>query len=152
LVTISGNAVIRTTKIGVAGESPNQMMAKIAQIADDRQDRLEEGAERTVRAEQDAAGHADDDRNREARKHAAKRREEIERQVARLRELHDAHEDAIGLRQHIGRHRERDQPPYGEQHQRERKPLRDHGDACGGAGGDVCDRTHGNPLTPTLSP
>ena len=35
LVTISGNAVISTTKIGVMGESPNQMMAKIAQIADD---------------------------------------------------------------------------------------------------------------------
>ena len=34
-LTIKGNAVIRTTKIGVIGESPNQMRAKIAQIADD---------------------------------------------------------------------------------------------------------------------
>jgi hypothetical protein len=35
LVTISGKAVINTTKIGVSGESPNHTTAKIAQIADD---------------------------------------------------------------------------------------------------------------------
>src|SRR3974377_1214266 len=32
---ISGSAVIKTTKIGVSGERPNQIIAKIAQIADE---------------------------------------------------------------------------------------------------------------------
>ncbi len=35
LVAISGSAVIRTTKIGVIGDSPNHMIAKMAQIADE---------------------------------------------------------------------------------------------------------------------
>jgi hypothetical protein len=133
-----GNAVINTTKIGVIGESPNQIRAKIAQIADDtvehRQDRLEESAERAVRAEQDAAGHADCDRDRKARQHAAQRGEEIDRQIAGLRELYDAREHAFGSRQHIGRHRKRDEPPQCEEKQHQRQALHDDRHAGGAAG------------------
>ena len=32
---INGSAVISTTKMGVSGDSPNQMIAKIAQMADE---------------------------------------------------------------------------------------------------------------------
>ncbi len=56
LVMMSGIAVMNTTKMVVAFDTPNQMIAKIAQIADDtvfmhRDHRLEELAEAAARAE-----------------------------------------------------------------------------------------------------
>jgi hypothetical protein len=100
-----------------------------------RQDGLEEGSKRAVGAEQDAARHAERDRQREAREHPPERGEQIDRQIAALRELDDAREHAPGGRQHIRRHRERDQPPRPEEEEREGDALHDDRHARRPAGG-----------------
>ena len=96
-----------------------------------------------MRSQQDAAGHPDDDGDGKAGADATERDEEIDRQIAGPRELHDAFPHPIRPRQDVRLRGQRKQPPHREQQKRQRQALQYHRNTHAPAGVGKARGAHG---------